>query len=112
MCLSLQLASGARTPLFPPGRGPVPPRATKVATPGSALPRARGRRPSTGRRPNNRIKCGWVGCARPSQSMVCQTDTTVSPPVTEMARHGALCAGRRRVVTSQRCAWVMMACCR
>jgi hypothetical protein len=57
MGLSLQLASGARTLLFPPGRGPVPPRATKVATPGSALPRARGRRPSAGRQPNNRIKC-------------------------------------------------------
>jgi hypothetical protein len=91
MGLSLQLASGARTALFPPGRGPVPPRATKVATPGSALPRAHGRRPSEGHQPNNRIKCGLVGGARPSQSMVCPTDTTVSLPVTETVRHCALC---------------------
>jgi hypothetical protein len=89
-------------PLFPPGRGPVSPRATKVVTPGSALPRARGRRPSAGRQPNNCIKCGLVGGTRPSQSMVCPTDTTVCPPVTKTARHCALCAGRWRVVPSRR----------
>jgi hypothetical protein len=97
MGLSFQLASGARTPLLPPGRGPALPRTTKVATSGSALPRARGRGPSAGCQPNNRIKCGLVGCAHPSQSMVCPTDTMVSQSVTETARHYALRAGRRRI---------------
>jgi hypothetical protein len=98
---SLQLASGPGPP-FPPGWGPAPPRAPKVATPGPALPRARGRRSSAGRQPNNRITCGLVGWVCPSQSMVCPTDTTVSPPVTKAARHCALRTGRRRVVTSRR----------
>jgi hypothetical protein len=93
---------GGPDPLFPPGRGPAPPRAATGAIAGPALPRARGRRPSMRRQPNNRIKCGWVGCPCPSQSMVCPTDTAVSPPIFKTARHCALCAGRRRVVTSRR----------
>jgi hypothetical protein len=44
--------------------------------------------------PNYRIKCGWLGCAHPRHGMGCpltcwagMADTTVSPQVTEAARH-------------------------
>jgi hypothetical protein len=44
--------------------------------------------------PNYRIKCGWLGCACLRQGMgclltrwACMADITVSPPVTEAARH-------------------------
>jgi hypothetical protein len=59
MGLSLQLASGARTPLFPPGRGPVPPGATKVATPGRPchVPMAEG--PLQDTSPTTALNAGW-----------------------------------------------------
>jgi hypothetical protein len=54
MGLSLQLASGARTPPISSGKGSGAARATKVSTPGSALPRACGRWPSAGRQPKSK----------------------------------------------------------
>jgi hypothetical protein len=56
--LSIRTSLGGPDLPFPPGRGPVPPRAVKEVTAGPALPRARGRRPSAGRQPNYRIKYG------------------------------------------------------
>jgi hypothetical protein len=53
-----------------------------------------GYQPSARSQPNYRIKCWWLGCAHPRQSMGCPLtcwagmgDCTVSPPVTEAARH-------------------------
>jgi hypothetical protein len=50
--------------------------------------------PSARSQPNYRIKCGWLGCACLRQGMGCPLtrwagmgDNTVSPPVTEAARH-------------------------
>jgi hypothetical protein len=50
--------------------------------------------PSARSQHNYRIKCGWLGCAHPRQGMGCSLirwagmgDITVSPPVTEAARH-------------------------
>jgi hypothetical protein len=51
---------GARPPFPPEGvrRRHVPPQAAREAAAGPTLPRARGRRPSAGRRPNYCIYCG------------------------------------------------------
>jgi hypothetical protein len=52
-----------------------------------------GYQPSARSQPNYRMKCGWLGCAHPRQSMGCPLihwagmgDSTVSPLVTEGTR--------------------------
>jgi hypothetical protein len=85
-CLS-SWPRGPGPPLFPPGRGPAP----------HVPPRCR----LQGRPCHVPVADGPPRDASPSQSMVCPTDTTVSPLVTKAARHYALRAGRRRLVTSR-----------